>query len=197
MSLKIQVTYQAMIKINKGFSLMELLIVLAVLAILLAIAAPSFDAMIKNNRLSAQTNEFILSLMRARSEAMNRIQRVTVCPSATGTSCAGTGGWEQGWLVFTELHDSQNATVDSGDNILMVKQTLSGNNTLRGNTSVASYVSFVGTGFTQLTNGNAQTGTLVLCDDRGFASGKAVILYAAGRPRVVQASASSAISCTP
>ena len=82
-----------------GFTLVELMITVAVLAIILAIAAPNFTGLLNGNRLTAQANQIIADLQRARSEALRRNGSVTVCRSINGTTCAGAAGpWEQ-WLV--------------------------------------------------------------------------------------------------
>jgi type IV fimbrial biogenesis protein FimT len=180
-----------------GLTLVEVLIALALLSVLLVIAAPRLGSLIDNNRLYAQSNEFYLALMSARSESMSRVQRVTLCASSNATSCGGN--WEDGWLIFAEHHGSQNATVntDAGDEILQVQQALSGTSTLRGDTAIASYISYVGTGFTQLTDGSSQAGTMVLCDSRGFSHGKAIVITATGQAVIMDAVDSSAVSCTP
>jgi len=178
-----------------GFSVIELMVTVAVLSILLVLVAPSFQTTIQNNRLYTQVNDFHLSLSRARSAAMSRVQRVTVCASADGATCSNSGIWENGWIVFSEHHDSQNATVDPNDVILEIKQALSGNTTLRGDSDVTNYVSYAGTGFTTLVSGSTQTGKFALCDNRGLSDGKALLINAAGRPRVVAASGNVS-SCT-
>ena len=81
-----------------GFTLLELLITLAVLAILLALAVPMFTSTINNNRLAAQANELVTSLQLANSEAVRRNARITVCPSTDGATCAASGPWT-GWVT--------------------------------------------------------------------------------------------------
>ena len=182
---------------ESGFSIIELMTTVALLSAVALMATPSFNTIQKNNRIYTQSNDFYLALMRARSEALSRAQRVTVCASSTGTSC--TGAWTDGWLVYTENSDPQDITIDSadGDEILEVQSALTGNNTLVGNTDVASYISYVGTGFTAKVESGypAQSGTLVLCDDRGMTSGRAIKVNAGGRPRVFSASDAGFTSC--
>ena len=71
-----------------GFSLIELMVTLAVAAILMAIATPSFIALINGNRLTSTANELVSSLQLARSEALRRNTQVRVCRSESGNTCA-------------------------------------------------------------------------------------------------------------
>lgn len=83
---------------------MELMIVVSIAGILMALAIPGFTTTIRNNRLSAQTNEFIYALKFARAEALKRGVPVTVCRSAAQAACdaGGTASWENGWIIFAE-----------------------------------------------------------------------------------------------
>jgi len=81
-----------------GFTLVELMVTLAVLVILLTIAAPSFQNVTLGSRLSSYANSLVASAHLARSEAIKRNAVVTLCVSSDGTSC-GAGDWAQGWIV--------------------------------------------------------------------------------------------------
>jgi type IV fimbrial biogenesis protein FimT len=85
---------------ESGFSIIEVLVVVAIAMILAAIAIPSFNLFIGNTRTSTITNEFVAALNLARSEAMKRGVNVTVCRSTNGTACAASGDWGQGWMVY-------------------------------------------------------------------------------------------------
>jgi type IV fimbrial biogenesis protein FimT len=84
---------------TSGVSIIEVLIVVAIAAILTGIAIPAFNVFIGNTRTSTIANEFVSALNLARSEALKRGQDVYVCRSSDGTSCAASGAWGQGWLV--------------------------------------------------------------------------------------------------
>ena len=83
---------------QRGFTLLELLLAIAILAIVTTAALPSFTQVIQNNRLSAQTNELVTAMQYARSEALKRADPVTVCASSSGTGCGGN--WSEGWVVI-------------------------------------------------------------------------------------------------
>ena len=72
---------------------------IAVLAVLVAVGVPMFRDVALGSRLSAAANNLLASVQLARSEAIKRNLAVTVCASADGATCAGGGGWQQGWIV--------------------------------------------------------------------------------------------------
>lgn len=76
-----------------GFSMIELMITIAVAAILLVVATPGFTAIINSNRLTGSANEMVATLQTARMEAVRRNRSVTVCSSADGEDCEGEGAW--------------------------------------------------------------------------------------------------------
>lgn len=89
-----------------GFTLIELMVTIAVMAILLGIAVPSFNEAMLGSKLASFANNLSSSALLARSEAIKRNAPVTLCVSSSGTAC-GTGAWEQGWIVIsgtTVLH---------------------------------------------------------------------------------------------
>lgn len=85
-------------QIQRGFTLVELMITITVLGILLAIAVPSFTDAVLGSKLGSHANNLLASVYLARGEAIKRNSVVNLCASSNGTSC--TGNWEQGWIIL-------------------------------------------------------------------------------------------------
>jgi type IV fimbrial biogenesis protein FimT len=87
-----------------GFTLVELLITIVVVSILLALGAPAFKDFIKNNRVTAQTNDLVSAIQLARSEALKRGTNMVVCASKDQKTCSkNKDTWTDGWIVFSDL----------------------------------------------------------------------------------------------
>ncbi len=86
-------------EVEGGFTLVELVVTVAVLAIMMAMAVPSFTSLINSNRLTSQANELVASLQLARSEAVRRNRSVTLCRTTNGTTCAGAAGKWDRWIA--------------------------------------------------------------------------------------------------
>lgn len=168
-----------------GFTLVELLVVMLLMAIFLSLAMPSLAGMANSMRLTTATNSLFSSLLFARSEAIKRNSRVVVCKSASGNACIGTGGWEQGWIVF---HDpNNNASLDAGEIVLSREQAVPYPIRLTGNEPVVSYVSYTPTGKTNYTSGAFQAGTLTICIESATqVEAREIKINIAGRPRTLK-----------
>ena len=172
-------------KYSTGFSLIELMVTIAVATIVMMVAIPSFQSTVSNNRMTAAVNEFVRTLNAARSEALKQGIRVTVCksknPAAAEPACTTSGGWEQGWIAFID-RDADDVVDYSADPAIdetpfQVHLPLEGaKTTLRGKFgTVTNRVTFLASGYATATNGQ-----LILCNDqiKVFATDK-------GKARVV------------
>lgn len=146
-----------------GFTLIEMMVVVALVAVLGSIAVPSFRDLLSNQRLAASTGDFVAALSLARAEALKRTQRVTLSPTSGKD-------WSTGWDVKT--------------NIESASQTLRSFEPLRtgvtvdvGLSSLGSTVNYDGNGFAL-----GSAGCIALKADTGRR--RAVVLSFSGRPKV-------------
>ncbi|MFP5414689.1 MAG: GspH/FimT family pseudopilin [Gammaproteobacteria bacterium] len=120
---------------NRGFTLIEMMVTVAILAILIAAVTPSFRGILRDNQAATQASAVVTSLMLARSEAIKRNAPVAMCRSNTGTSCAGSD-WADGWILWTDIDGD--AAVDSVE-IVQVREALAGNFALTATGSSFTY----------------------------------------------------------
>ncbi len=159
----------------KGFTVIELVVAIAIASILLSLAAPSFTTSIQNNRLVTQINELNTSLSIARTEAIKRNSNITVCKSSNGTSCSGN--WHDGRIIFIDNDSDGSVDNGDGDEILFVSGAIPADSTL---TFSETRVSYANTGF----GTSGANGAFTLCDTRGATHAKGLIIGPTGRPRL-------------
>lgn len=151
----------------QGFSLIEMMVAVAVIAILAAVAVPNMQSMIASSALRTATNDVVAALAQTRSQAIKEGGRVTMCKSANGTSCATTGDWEQGWIIFVDPTRNSpwtNASVDTGETVSVYSQALSGNIVVKGNNGASQYVSYSADGLSRQLNGSSlSAATIRVC----------------------------------
>jgi type IV fimbrial biogenesis protein FimT len=182
---------------KNGFTLIEMMITVAILAVVITTSAQSFSSLLGRNKMSTQAADFISALQYARSEAVKRNARVTLCPSADGNSCTTNGKWESGWLVFVEQKATENGTHDGLDQTLRVGAKFSSDDTLRAlNTNLSNYISFNSNGAARLTSGTTQAGLMAMCNDGQMdGTARAIAISQTGRARLSLASDTTAANC--
>jgi type IV fimbrial biogenesis protein FimT len=155
-------------KKEHGFTVIELMVTLAIVAIVLTVGVPGVKTLIYNNRVTAATNSLVGSLTYARSEAVKQGVSTSICSSSNQTSCTGSA-WSTGWLVWVDLDND--TTLDSPGEIVRVSEAL------RGTVAVSAAnttISYDATGFT------ATPGTIKVCDDRTGNTGNQLQLLTGG-----------------
>lgn len=160
-----------------GFTAIELLVSIAVLAILLTLAAPNLSQFVSSNRLTSQANSLVGDILLARSESATRGTQVVLCTSTTGTGCSSTAGWSDGWIVFSDTNN--NAVVDSGEAILKSSSALdSASLTEAGSANKLAFRPYGGLN-------PAASKDFKLCSTSS-STGRQIFLAATGRPRVTK-----------
>lgn len=170
---------------DRGFTLVELVLVLTIGAILLAIAVPGYAFLVNGSRLSTATNDLVTALHLARSEAVKRRARVTVCTSnsamSSQPSCNVNANWEAGWLVFVD--DGTRGVVDPGDIVLWSKDPAPAVVAITAS-NFTSFISYLPSGVSQGPNGLAN-GWLHVCVN---GQQREIIVNVTGRPRLKSSS---------
>ena len=121
---------------QRGFTILELVITAAIVAILAATATPYLGELVRNERVKTAVSNVNSSIIYARSEAIKRNQIVAICASTDGTDCAGSANWATGWIVFVDT-DGDGAPAAAVD-ILKKQDPVSGV-TLTGTATNLSY----------------------------------------------------------
>ena len=148
-------------KSSKGFTLLELMVTLAVSAILMFVAVPSFVSFIRNSQMTTQANAFFTDLSLTKSEAVKRNARVSICASANGTTCSGSTNWATGWIVFTDASGTS-GVLDGTDELLRTHGEIKGEATFTSNGD--TYVQFTSSGYSSSYSDASATETLFTLD---------------------------------
>lgn len=165
-----------------GFTLIELLTAVAVLAVLIALAAPSFRNTILDSRRTAVTNEVLISLQSARAESFKLSRDAYACPSLdSGASCStSASAWTTGWMVWVDR--DRDGSFDSPDELIRYQSNDSKGVTLTTNAANARIryrpfqVGLVGA-------------SIAVCDERGTTDAtqhRSIIVSDTGRPRIAK-----------
>lgn len=161
---------------RSGFTLPELLIVLALFAILSLQWIPDLSAATQQNRLYAHALALTQQLQLARNSAIQRNQKVTLCKSSNGTQCTTSSFWEEGWILFENLDGD--GRVDSGDTLLHYHNPLPEGVTLTG---VGNFKNRV----TYKPNGDSTSfSRLVLCNHGALEGSQVIYISSTGRIRI-------------
>lgn len=176
-------------KAPKGFTLLELMVVVAIAGILLAIGVPAMGNFVRNSRITSAANDVLAGLHFTRSEAVKRRQPVTLCTSDNALTAAPTcaaSPFLTGWIAFIDLN--QSGQVDAGEQVLMQHEPMVAAITARASADPFQ-VTYLPNGF----SANPNPAGLVLCDDRGnvatageLSSARGILIAVTGRAGVTR-----------
>lgn len=158
---------------SKGLTLLELLVTLAIAAILLAVAAPDFARWITQNRLRTTAYDLLTDIHKTRNEAVSRAARASLWNM--------DGDWHSGWQMFVD--DNANGSLDSGETLLFERGARAADISISGNSSVSSMVSYAANGYSLTAAGAFQAGTITLCGE-GASEAYQIVVSLGGRARL-------------
>ncbi|MDJ0793924.1 MAG: GspH/FimT family pseudopilin [Woeseiaceae bacterium] len=161
---------------KQGFTLYELLVTLALLAVLVGMAVPAFGMYIAKGRQAVEINALFHAVHRARKASIMRRKVVSICPTRNGLQCGSITDWSTGWLLFENTDADSPPRVDDGEPVLashLVDDAVAIEANRRGFTLRATVK-------------RATNGTLVVCDRTGRAAPRALVVSYTGRPRMAR-----------
>jgi len=166
---------------QRGFTLAETLTALAIVGLGLFLAVPGLDSLARSSRLAESVNQLVTTMHLARSEAVTRNARVTVCASGDGAHCEGQA-WEQGWIAF--LDADADAEHGPAEEVLDRVAGLTGT-TVRSAEFPGAF-SFQPTGRVTTAGQDTASGRFAFCEPQAREAARLVILRANGLPTLSQ-----------
>ena len=154
--------------VRRGLTLIELMVGLAMMAVVLALSAPQFTQWGRSTRVVTQGADIQSALAYARSESLRRGVRVTLCsstdPRAATPACSAVAAWASGWLIFVDnvqVAGNVAGTLDGSDAVLRIGDTLSGSSVTTGG-NLGSWIAHTPQGLLRTASG-AAAGSLLVC----------------------------------
>lgn len=159
-----------------GYSLLELLMTIAIAALILTLGLPSFSALKARSAQRVELDALFHAVHLARKASIMRKQVVSLCPTADGAACSPGRDWSGGFLVF--VNSDRDEPPERDDDEILLHRHLAGRSVKitanrRGFTLRATFL-------------RATNGTLVVCDRAGRTAPRALVISYTGRPRVAE-----------
>lgn len=159
---------------KKGFTLYELMMAMLIVALITAIAVPSFAASLARHKQRVEINALFNAIHLARKESIMRRKVVSLCPSVDGDRCSGSRDWSTGWLMFENEDRDSPPRVDAGEPVLIRHSVNQGVRILANRKGFTLRATFL----------RATNGTFVFCDSKDRIAPRALVVSYTGRPRV-------------
>ncbi len=158
-----------------GLTLIEMMMVLAVIAILVGLGVPSMGRLAAQHQLTAAVNSYVAGFQQARLRAVTLAGQTVACPSRDGRTCTGGLDWGSGWLIYDD--DNRNRRLDPGENVVAVFQPL--------RPQLSAFSSIGRPSLVYRADGSSAGSNLrvTVCDQRGLVAGRSIVVNQGGRPR--------------
>lgn len=170
---------KASLQTQRGWSLYETLITLAVVGTIVVLAVPNFKPVLANQRMSTSVNTLVSALHLSRSEAIHHGQRATLCPTEDGNTCVDSHTeWHRGFMVYID----HNANRQRDEDEPIVRMFQIGQNIQMRSSRGRDHITYQASGLASGSNA-----TFVFCDNSKSAMARMVVVSNGGRPRVLPA----------
>lgn len=178
----------------QGFTLIELMITVTILALVMMMGIPNLQRSIIQNRLTTTANNFISDFSFARLEAIRRTTRVSICKTDDGIKCKRNIPWNSGRLVFLDVdnllaNQPGNIIVPPDGSVIRVMVSDENGLSISANSNIDEGISFIGTGEPRGDNGGFANGTITICHSAAKSKGsqdymRAIVMSNSGRTYV-------------
>ena len=174
----------------RGVTLVELATVVAIVGITLSLAVPAFSKLMARNAMASSVNLFLAQLHLARSSAVTRERRITLCPATDPNTCSDDHrAWHGGYLIFQD--DNRNRELDSGEQIISYEERARSDITIVSSSKFRNRISYRAMGRAWFSNT-----TIRFCHPNYPDLNRAIIVSNNGRVRKVEKKDGKPIDCT-
>ncbi len=159
---------------DRGFTALELMVTMAVIAILLSAGVPALRDYTWNQRMNAAMDTLLSDLKLARGRAISLNTRTVVCPASNAEDCSGRSSWQDGWIVFADLNSDRHK--QPGEPLIRHAGAT-------GHLAISSSASRSSLRFYPNGSAPGSNATILFCDSRGAAHAGTISVSNSGRIR--------------